>query len=115
MRKQRHLWLKEETKYESYLKPRNRFWIKLIYFLVDCFHNLSLFCCYSFLIYQSTGVPFGLVISPMAKVAKDEIEPPMTDFGPAGPVRCIRCKAYMCSLMQFIDGGRYLLDFHEKR
>ena len=51
----------------------------------------------------------------MAKVAKDEIEPPMTDFGPAGPVRCIRCKAYMCSLMQFIDGGRYLLDFHEKR
>ena len=50
----------------------------------------------------------------MAKVAKDEIEPPMTDFGPAGPVRCIRCKAYMCSLMQFIDGGRYLLDFHKK-
>ena len=65
--------------------------------------------------FLSTGVPFGLVISPMAKVAKDEIEPPMTDFGPAGPVRCIRCKAYMCSLMQFIDGGRYLLDFHEKR
>jgi protein transport protein SEC24 len=55
---------------------------------------------------KQTGVPFGLVISPMAKVAKDEIEPPMTDFGPAGPVRCIRCKAYMCSLMQFIDGGR---------
>ena len=51
----------------------------------------------------------------MAKVAKDEIEPPMTDFGPTGPVRCIRCKAYMCSLMQFIDGGRYLLDFHKKR
>ena len=23
-----------------------------------------------------------------------------------GPVRCMRCKAYMCSLMQFIDGGR---------
>merc|ERR1719220_1496569 len=55
---------------------------------------------------KQTGVPFGLVISPMAKVAKDEIEPPMTDFGPAGPVRCIRCKAYMCSLRQFIDGGR---------
>ena len=42
----------------------------------------------------------------MAKVAKEEIEPALTDFGPAGPVRCIRCKAYMCSLMQFIDGGR---------
>ena len=24
----------------------------------------------------------------------------------SGPVRCMRCKAYMCSLMQFIDGGR---------
>ena len=36
----------------------------------------------------------------------DEIEPPVTDFGPSGPVRCMRCKAYMCSLMQFIDGGR---------
>merc|ERR1711878_233191 len=55
---------------------------------------------------KQTGVPFGLVISPMAKVGKDEIEPPVTDFGPSGPVRCIRCKAYMCSLMQFIDGGR---------
>ena len=115
MRQQRHLWIKEETKYNSCLKSRDRFRIKLVYFLVNFFHNLLLFCCNIFLIYQSTGVPFGLVISPMAKVAKDEIEPPMTDFGPAGPVRCIRCKAYMCSLMQFIDGGRYLLDFHEKR
>ena len=47
----------------------------------------------------------------MAKVGKDEIEPPVTDFGPSGPVRCIRCKAYMCSLMQFIDGGTYLLTY----
>ena len=43
----------------------------------------------------------------MAKVSKDEIEPPVTDFGPIGPIRCIRCKAYMCSLMQFIDGGNF--------
>lgn len=55
---------------------------------------------------KQTGVPFGLVISPMAQVGADEIEPPVTDFGPSGPVRCIRCKAYMCSMMQFIDGGR---------
>lgn len=55
---------------------------------------------------KQTGVPFGLVLSPFAKVSSDEIEPPVTDFGAAGPVRCIRCKAYMCSLMQFIDGGR---------
>ena len=55
---------------------------------------------------KQTGVPFGLVISPMAKMGPEEVEPPVTDFGPSGPVRCIRCKAYMCSLMQFIDGGR---------
>jgi protein transport protein SEC24 len=55
---------------------------------------------------KQTGVPFGLVISPMAQVGDNEIEPPVTDFGPSGPVRCIRCKAYMCSMMQFIDGGR---------
>ena len=55
---------------------------------------------------KQTGVPFGLVISPMAQVGPDEIEPPVTDFGPSGPVRCIRCKAYMCWMMQFIDGGR---------
>ena len=23
-----------------------------------------------------------------------------------GPVRCVRCKAYMCSFMQYTDGGR---------
>ena len=55
---------------------------------------------------KQTGVPFGLVISPLAQVAPDEIEPPVTDFGASGPVRCIRCKAYMCSQMQFIDAGR---------
>ena len=80
---------------------------------------------------KQSGVPFGVVISPLgknqennnslqinyfhilrfhfsniAKLGADEIEPPVTDFGPSGPVRCMRCKAYMCSLMQFIDGGR---------
>ena len=35
---------------------------------------------------KQTGVPFGIVLSPLAKVAKDEIEPPVTDFGPSGIV-----------------------------
>merc|ERR1719385_178214 len=55
---------------------------------------------------KQTGVPFGLVISPIARTQQDENEPPITDFGPEGPVRCSRCKAYMCPLMQFTDGGR---------
>ena len=33
----------------------------------------------------------------------------MTNFGEIGPVRCHRCKAYMCSFMQFIDGGKRFL------
>ncbi|TRY71003.1 hypothetical protein TCAL_17342 [Tigriopus californicus] len=55
---------------------------------------------------KQTGVPFGLVIAPFAPVQEGEIEPPVSDFGPTGPVRCHRCKAYMCPFMQFIDGGR---------
>jgi len=57
---------------------------------------------------KQTGVPFGLVMSPMARVqeADGEIEPPVTDFGPDGPVRCSRCKAYMSPMMVFTDGGR---------
>ena len=55
---------------------------------------------------KQTGVPFGLVINPLARTHQDEIEPPVTDFGPEGPVRCSRCKAYMSPMMQFTDGGR---------
>lgn len=55
---------------------------------------------------KQSGVPFALVLTPMAKVEEGESEPPVTDFGPTGPVRCIRCKAYMSPFMQFIDGGR---------
>lgn len=30
----------------------------------------------------------------------------MSDTGEQGPVRCKRCKAYMCPFMQFIDNGK---------
>ncbi|KAK9506894.1 hypothetical protein O3M35_008745 [Rhynocoris fuscipes] len=55
---------------------------------------------------KQTSIPFGLVISPMAEVLEEEQPPPLVDFGELGPVRCVRCKAYMCPNMQFIDGGR---------
>ncbi|XP_066254197.1 protein transport protein Sec24C [Euwallacea similis] len=57
-------------------------------------------------IMKQTAVPFSLVISPMARLEKDEYQPPIVNFGELGPVRCIRCKAYMCPFMQFIDSGR---------
>ena len=57
-------------------------------------------------IMKQTSVPFGLILSPMARVEEGEFEPPIVDMGEIGPVRCIRCKAYMSPFMQFIDSGR---------
>ncbi|XP_018393564.1 PREDICTED: protein transport protein Sec24C [Cyphomyrmex costatus] len=57
-------------------------------------------------IVKQTNIPLGLVISPMARIVQGEFEPPIVDMGEIGPVRCIRCKAYMCPFMQFIDAGR---------
>lgn len=55
---------------------------------------------------KQTAVPFGLVICPFAQLEEGEQAPPVVDMGELGPVRCGRCKAYMCPFMQFIDGGR---------
>ncbi|XP_017888499.1 protein transport protein Sec24C [Ceratina calcarata] len=57
-------------------------------------------------IIKQTNVPFGLILSPMARMAEGEYEPPIVDMGEIGPVRCVRCKAYMSPFMQFIDAGR---------
>lgn len=42
----------------------------------------------------------------MARTVGDEYPPPIVNFSDLGPVRCIRCKAYMSPYMQFIDAGR---------
>lgn len=42
----------------------------------------------------------------MARIVQQESEPPIVDMAEIGPVRCVRCKAYMCPFMQFIDAGR---------
>ncbi|KXJ83215.1 hypothetical protein RP20_CCG007980 [Aedes albopictus] len=55
---------------------------------------------------KQSAVPFSLIVSPFARVAEKELAPPIVNFGELGPIRCIRCKAYMCPFMQFIDGGR---------
>ncbi|XP_018325485.1 protein transport protein Sec24C isoform X2 [Agrilus planipennis] len=55
---------------------------------------------------KQTSVPFALIISPLANQEGQEFPLPIVNFGELGPVRCIRCKAYMCPFMQFIDGGR---------
>ncbi|XP_044766723.1 protein transport protein Sec24C isoform X2 [Coccinella septempunctata] len=55
---------------------------------------------------KSTAVPFSLVISPLARTGPGEYSPPIVNFGELGPVRCVRCKAYMCPYMTFVDSGR---------
>ncbi|CAN9509537.1 unnamed protein product [Ophioblennius macclurei] len=51
-------------------------------------------------------VPLAAIIKPFASLPKDETPLYVVDHGETGPVRCNRCKAYMCPYMQFIDGGR---------
>lgn len=51
-------------------------------------------------------VPFALAVQPLATLAPNERPLPIVDMGEVGPIRCNRCKAYMCNNMQFIDGGR---------
>ncbi|XP_028660821.2 protein transport protein Sec24D [Erpetoichthys calabaricus] len=51
-------------------------------------------------------VPLAAIIKPLAKVAQNENPLYVVDHGESGPIRCNRCKAYMCPFMQFIDGGR---------
>ncbi|XP_037079990.1 protein transport protein Sec24C-like [Pollicipes pollicipes] len=55
---------------------------------------------------KQTGIPLALSIAPLAELPEGELPPPVVDLGELGPVRCIRCKAYMCPFMTFIDGGR---------
>lgn len=55
---------------------------------------------------KQTGVPFGLVLCPMAEVQPGEYPPPIVNLGELGPVRCVRCKAYMSPFMTFTDGGK---------
>ncbi|XP_027025074.1 protein transport protein Sec24D isoform X1 [Tachysurus fulvidraco] len=51
-------------------------------------------------------VPLAAIIKPFATVPKNETPLYIVNHGEAGPIRCNRCKAYMCPFMLFIDGGR---------
>ncbi|NXN34968.1 SC24C protein, partial [Rhinoptilus africanus] len=55
---------------------------------------------------KQSQVPLAAVIKPLATLPQEETLPYLVDHGESGPVRCNRCKAYMCPFMQFIEGGR---------
>ncbi|XP_044276094.1 protein transport protein Sec24C isoform X2 [Varanus komodoensis] len=55
---------------------------------------------------KQSQVPLAAVIKPLAVLPAEETPPHLVDHGESGPIRCNRCKAYMCPFMQFIEGGR---------
>ncbi|KAH8199604.1 hypothetical protein TruAng_006254 [Truncatella angustata] len=54
---------------------------------------------------DSTGLPLGLIVQPLAKLQPGELEIPLLDFGDVGPPRCRRCRAYINPFMMFRNGG----------
>ncbi|XP_041830660.1 protein transport protein Sec24C isoform X2 [Melanotaenia boesemani] len=58
---------------------------------------------------KQSQVPLAAIIKPLATLPPDETPPYLVDHGESGPIRCNRCKAYMCPYMQFIEGGRRFL------
>ncbi|XP_036967932.1 protein transport protein Sec24D isoform X1 [Acanthopagrus latus] len=51
-------------------------------------------------------VPLATIIKPFANLPNNETPLYVVNHGETGPIRCNRCKAYMCPYMQFIEGGR---------
>ena len=54
---------------------------------------------------NSTAIPLGLVLQPLAPKVEGEQEIPVIDFGDVGPPRCRRCRAYINPFMVFRSGG----------
>ncbi|KAF7550374.1 hypothetical protein G7046_g8036 [Stylonectria norvegica] len=54
---------------------------------------------------QTTGLSLGLLLQPLAPLQAGEAEIPILDFGPDGPPRCRRCRAYINPFMMFRSGG----------
>ena len=54
---------------------------------------------------NSTSIPLGMVLQPLAQRQDGEQPIPVIDFGDAGPPRCRRCRAYINPFMVFRSGG----------
>lgn len=55
---------------------------------------------------NTSQLPMGLVIQPLAQLRADEAPIETVDFGDAGPARCRRCNAYINPYMVFTNGGQ---------
>uniref|UniRef100_A0A2H6N1N7 Protein transport protein Sec24D n=1 Tax=Micrurus carvalhoi TaxID=3147026 RepID=A0A2H6N1N7_9SAUR len=55
---------------------------------------------------KQAQIPLAAIIKPFANIPANETPLYLVNHGENGPIRCNRCKAYMCPFMQFIEGGR---------
>ncbi|CAH2300684.1 transport Sec24D [Pelobates cultripes] len=55
---------------------------------------------------KQSQIPLAAVIKPLAVVPQNETPIYLVNHGETGPIRCNRCKAYMCPFMLFTEGGR---------
>ncbi|EQC27505.1 hypothetical protein, variant [Saprolegnia diclina VS20] len=55
---------------------------------------------------RQVGIPLSAVICPLAPLQPGESTPPLVDFGPTGPLRCTRCRAYVNPFTKFVQAGR---------
>uniref|UniRef100_A0A5F9DIH8 SEC24 homolog C, COPII coat complex component n=1 Tax=Oryctolagus cuniculus TaxID=9986 RepID=A0A5F9DIH8_RABIT len=54
---------------------------------------------------KQAQVPLAAVIKPLARLPPEEASPYVVDHGESGPLRCNRCKAYMCPFMHCVNDG----------
>jgi len=55
---------------------------------------------------NKAGIPFGVIVHPLAQPLTKEDKIPVVNFGVSGIVRCRRCRSYINPFVAFIDGGR---------
>ncbi|CAG8538284.1 12091_t:CDS:10 [Funneliformis mosseae] len=55
---------------------------------------------------QTSHLPLGVILQPMAKLRNDESPIELVDFQENGPIRCLRCKAYINPFVIFVEGGQ---------
>ncbi|KAK5951454.1 COPII coat Sec23p-Sfb3p heterodimer component [Knufia fluminis] len=58
---------------------------------------------------NSTALPLGMILQPLASLQEGEQAIPVLDFGEAGPPRCRRCRTYINPFMTFKSGGNKLV------
>lgn len=52
------------------------------------------------------SIPLAVVCQPFATLTADEDPVPVVDLGESGPMRCTRCKAYVCPFFTWLRRGR---------